>query len=87
MGSTDRRNAESKLIFCLSVERGLFLQQLDAEQVQAIREALNGQLVYGRENFKDKIEKVTNRAARRGKDGRPSIQEELASYTIYSRMD
>ena len=71
----------------ISVYRELFCQQLDAEQVQAIREALNGQLVYGREDFKDKIEKATNRSARRGKDGRPSIQEELASYTIFSRMD
>jgi hypothetical protein len=36
---------------------------------------VNQGLVSGREDFKDKIEEITQRQARRGKDGRPRIEE------------
>jgi putative transposase len=62
--------------------RELFLQHLDSEQIHAIRDALNQQLVYGREDFKEKIEKMTKRQTRRGKDGRPSIKEARSEYVV-----
>ena len=49
--------------------RELFHLQIDDKQIQAIRDAINGQLVYGREKFKEKIEKTARRKTRRGKDG------------------
>lgn len=52
--------------------RELFSLQLDDKEIHAIRDAINGQLVYGREDFKDKIERMIMRKTRRGKDGRPS---------------
>lgn len=60
--------------------RELFCQQLDSDQIHVIREALNQELVFGREDFKKKIEKMTNRQTYRGKDGRPCITESPASY-------
>ena len=52
--------------------RELFRLQLDDKEIHAIRDALNGQLVYGREGFKEKIERMVIRKTRRGKDRRPS---------------
>ena len=69
------------------VYRDLFRQLLDDDQVHAIRDALNGQLVYGREDFKDMIEKMTNRSTRKGKDGRPCIKEELQGYRVPSSFE
>ena len=48
--------------------RELFRLQLDDKDIHAIRDAINGQLVYGREGFKDKV----MRKKHRGKDGRSS---------------
>ena len=53
------------------VYRELFRQGIDAGQIHEIRETLNQELVLGRENFKDVIERKTKRQVRRGKDGRP----------------
>lgn len=49
----------------------LFKYPLDPEIVDSIREALNQELVLGRESFKDKIEKLTTRQTRPGQSGRP----------------
>ena len=62
--------------------RELFRQHLGSEQIHAIREALNQELVYGREDFKEKIEQLTKRQTRRGKDGRPSVAEAFAEYAV-----
>jgi len=51
--------------------RELFSLQLDDKEIHAIRDAINGQLIYGREGFKNKVEKMVMRKKHRGKDGRP----------------
>lgn len=51
--------------------RNLFRQPLAQDIVDRIREALNQELVLGREPFKDKIEKLTTRQTRPGHSGRP----------------
>lgn len=63
--------------------RELFQPQLDSEQVHTIREALNEELVLGREDFKDKISRMTSRQTRRGVSGRPRIEEEEAIYYVF----
>jgi len=51
---------------------------MDHGQVHAIREALNQELVLGREDFKNKIECMTKRQVHPGQPGRPRVQEEQA---------
>jgi len=53
---------------------------MDQGQIHAIREALNQEMVLGREDFKDKIERMTKRQVRPGQPGRPRIEEEQAVY-------
>ena len=60
----------------------LFLNQLEYTALHKIRDALNQELVLGRGDFKDKIEQMTKRQTRRGKDGRPRIEEEVADYLV-----
>ncbi len=55
--------------------RGLFGAHLAPEEVHAIRAALNQELVLGRKDFKDKIERMTQRQARPVKPGRPRTKE------------
>jgi putative transposase len=55
----------------------LFRRCLDENQVHAIREALNQELVLGREDFKDVIARMTRRQVRRGVDGRPRARKAL----------
>lgn len=54
----------------------LFRNHLDAEQVHLIREALNQELVLGRDDFKLKIEKMTQRQTNPKPLGRPRVVEE-----------
>jgi putative transposase len=54
--------------------RELFRHYLDGETIHQIRENLNRELVLGRAEFKDKIERITHRQTRLGKPGRPSIR-------------
>jgi putative transposase len=63
--------------------RELFTQCLDKSEVHAIREALNQELVLGREDFKDKIEVMLQRQTRPGNPGRPRIEEGQAIYYIF----
>jgi len=51
--------------------RNLFLDQLEADLIDEIRDTLNHELVLGRSLFKDLIEQETGRQARLGRPGRP----------------
>ncbi|RKZ99974.1 MAG: transposase [Gammaproteobacteria bacterium] len=62
--------------------RELFRMHMDREQIHAIREALNQELVLGREDFKVKIERMTKRQVRPGQPGRPRVGEEQAVYYV-----
>jgi putative transposase len=62
--------------------RELFRMHMDQGQVHAIREALNQEMVLGREDLKDKIERMTKRQVRPGQPGRPRIEEEQAVYYV-----
>ena len=67
--------------------RELFRYHLDNDVLHAIREALNQELVLGRENFKDKIEQMAARQTRPGQSGRPrrieGVEEAAANYYVY----
>jgi putative transposase len=54
----------------------------DHWQIHAIREVLNQELVLGREDFKDKIERMTKRQVRPGQPGRSRVEEEQAVYYV-----
>ena len=58
----------------LHVYRELFRHHMDNDLLHAIREALNQELVLGREDFKDKIERMTARQTRPGRGGRPRLE-------------
>jgi len=60
--------------------RELFGSCLDRSELHVIREALNQELVLGREDFKDKIELMTKWQSRPGIPGRPRVEE---GSTIY----
>ena len=62
--------------------RELFGAHLESDQLHVIRDALNQELVLGRDDFKDKIEQMTQRQTRRGKDGRPKIEESSGMYYV-----
>lgn len=62
--------------------RELFRHSIDNDQLHAIREALNHDLVLGRSRFKDNIEAMTDRRTRLGASGRPRIEEARASYGV-----
>lgn len=53
------------------VYQDLFKDTLNEGIVDSIREAVNQELVLGRDPFKDKIEKLTTRQTRPGQSGRP----------------
>jgi putative transposase len=55
---------------------------MDHRQIHAIREALNQEWVLGREDFKDKIERMSKRHVRPGQPGRPRVEEEQAVYYV-----
>lgn len=64
------------------IYRELFRSHLDPEQVHQIREALNQELVLGRDDFKVKIEQMTLRQTKSKPLGRPSVEEERGIYYI-----
>ncbi len=74
LGKTDEARAYAS--------RELFRSQLSNDDVHDIREALNQQLVLGRDDFKDKIEEMTNRQTRQKKAGRPKIEEPQGIYYV-----
>lgn len=67
--------------------RELFRSYLAPAEVQAVREALNQELVLGREGFKDRIEVMIGRQTRPGKSGRPRIREESGEYYFSSILE
>lgn len=62
--------------------RELFSLQLGASEIDDVREALNQELVLGRPDFKDKIEAMIKRQTRRGKPGRPGVEEPGTIYYV-----
>ncbi len=62
--------------------RELFRYHIDDLILHDIREALNQELVLGRDDFKDKIEQMTNRQTREGQAGRPRVEESFGVYCI-----
>ena len=62
--------------------RELFRNHLDAEHVHLIREALNQELVLGRDDFKLKIKQMTQRQTKPKSLGRPRVEEERGIYYI-----
>jgi putative transposase len=64
------------------VYRGLFQRYMENDLIHQVRDAINHELVLGRSEFKDKIEKILNRQTRLGKAGRPSVKEISAIYYV-----
>jgi len=63
--------------------RELFRHHIENEDIHAIREALNQELVVGNDYFKDKIERLLKRSTRRKQAGRPSSDEVREPYEVY----
>lgn len=63
--------------------RELFKAHINKEVLHEIREALNQELIVGRDDFKDKIEKMTKRQSRPGNSGRPRIEEQSEIYYVF----
>jgi len=64
----------------------LFRHHMDNDLLHAICEALNQELVLGREDFKDKIEQMTARQTRPGQNGRPrtgAAEEPMGDYYVF----
>lgn len=62
--------------------RALFSAHLDKADLHTIREAVNQELVLGREDFKDMIEQMTSRQSRPRIPGRPRVEEQSAIYYV-----
>jgi putative transposase len=65
--------------------RELFRQHMEHTTIHDIREALNQELVLGRDDFKDRIEQMTKRQARPGQSGRPrhgGVEEPAADFYV-----
>lgn len=60
--------------------RQLFNHPLESDVLQDIRDSLNQELIYGRPEFKEKIESLTKRQVIPGKPGRPRVEEVGGSY-------
>ena len=62
--------------------RELFRSHLESEEVHQIRKAVNQELVLGRDDFKDKIEKMTQRQTQPKPLGRPCVEEGNRIYYV-----
>ena len=62
--------------------RELFSHDIEKKELHAVREALNQELVLGREDFKVKIKQMTKRQVRPGKLGRPRDEESGVIYDV-----
>ena len=67
---------------CQHAYRALFRAHLAPAQRHAIRDAINQEWVLGRDDFKEKIERMTQRQTKPGHAGRPRASEEGARYYI-----
>lgn len=73
------------LASCQHAYRELFRCHMDHTTLHSIREALNQELVLGREDFKDRIEQMTKRQTRPGRSGRPRgdrVEEAMSDYYV-----
>jgi len=61
----------------------LFSDALGYKQLHNIRESLNRGLVLGSDQFKERIETMTNRPVTPGKAGRPAVKEGRGFYYLY----
>jgi putative transposase len=66
--------------------RELFRMHRDPRQIHAMREALNQELVLGREDFKYKIERMSKRQVRPGQPGRTDIERKNKPYIMCSSI-
>ncbi|MDX1812413.1 MAG: hypothetical protein R3240_10725 [Gammaproteobacteria bacterium] len=55
---------------------------MEPSQIHDVREALNRELVLGRDDFKVKIEQMAKRQTKPGKVGRPRVSDDSAIYYI-----
>jgi putative transposase len=62
--------------------RELFRNHLDDTELHSIREAVNHELVLGRDDFKNKISEMTKRQVQPAQMGRPKIEDEIGCYLI-----
>jgi len=67
---------------CRFAYRELFRNHMKDIELHMLRDALNQELVLGRESFKDKLEKMTERQIRRGRDGRPRTEDSRSVYRV-----
>lgn len=66
----------------LKAYRDLFTGLFDEDVLHDIRQSLNHEIVLGRSYFKDVIEEITSRQTRRGKPGRPKVEDERGIYIV-----
>jgi len=66
-----------------AIYRELFSNRMDEYILSSIREALNQELVLGRDDFKEYVAKLVQRQVRPGKPGRPAIRESGRPYLYY----
>lgn len=62
--------------------RELFRLHMEHGEIHDIRESLSQELVLGREDFKARIEQMTQRQTRPGKPGRPRVGETQGIYYV-----
>jgi len=62
--------------------QSLFDGDIDNATLHDIRAALNHELVFGRSNFKDEVEEMTQRQTRIKQVGRPKVKEVEAIYIV-----
>jgi putative transposase len=62
--------------------RELFRYHLGDSQIHEIREALNQELVLGRDDFKDRIGTMLSRQTRPARTGRPRVEEPSSIYYV-----
>jgi putative transposase len=70
----------------LQAYRELFRHHIDNDLLYAIRKALNQELVLGREDFKDKIERMIVQQTRPARSGMPKLEradESMGDYYVF----
>ena len=72
----------NKLEVRLKAYRKLFNDFFNEDVLHEIMQSLNHELVLGRSYFKDVIEEITNRQTRRGKLGRPKVEDVRGVYLV-----
>lgn len=63
--------------------RALFTAHLGENMIECIREATNGNFALGNDRFKEEVEQMLQRRARRGKPGRPRKQSDIEPFELF----